>query len=57
MAVVHVLILELVLFCNVLASDYSENALNEPQLLLPYTPPDVVPANYTLRALKGCLRW
>ena len=51
--VVHVILL----IANSFALDYYENALNVPQLLLPYTPSDAVAANYTLRALKGCLRW
>ena len=34
-----------------------ENALNAPQVLLPYTPTDAVPANYTLKAARGCFRW
>lgn len=51
-------ILELTVFiCSIFALEYNENALNVPQLLLPYTPSDVFPANYTLKAMKGCLRW
>ena len=58
MADIHILSLSLVvLICSTCSLEYNENALNAPQLLLPYTPSDVFPANYTLRALKGCLRW
>lgn len=34
-----------------------ENALNLPQLLLPYAADGTAPTNYQLRAQRGCFKW
>ena len=39
------------------ATKQQENALNVPQILLPYVPGSSSPTNYTLKAVRGCFHW
>ena len=34
-----------------------DNALNIPQVLLPYIPKESKPTTFTLKAGKGCFKW
>ena len=39
------------------AASSHENALNVPQLLLPYVAKGSEPTTFVLKALKGCFKW